>query len=214
VTAGSTGGYLPISPQRLVEELAAYLASAPGIVRVAIDGAHCTGPEQLAASLMQPLQVLGRRAVHVRADHFWRDASLRLEYGHTDVESLLHDWLDIAALRRELLEPLSGDGSGEYLPSLRDPVSNRATRAARVQVQPGTILLLSGQFLLGQGLPFDRTVHLSASLATLHRCTPGQLSWTLEALQLYEQQADPAAFADVDIRVNDPRHPAIRGIKV
>jgi len=81
----------------------------------------------LASSLLQPLQVLGRPAIHVRADSFWRDASLRLEHGRNDVESLVSDWLDVAAMRRELLDPLGPGGDGRYLPSLRDPVSNRAT---------------------------------------------------------------------------------------
>jgi len=196
----------------LVGQLALELARSPGAVRVAIDGAHCTAPDELAESLLDPLKALGRPAVHVRAESFWRDASLRLEYGHNDVHSLLNDWLDVSALRRELLDPLGPGGTGEYLPSLRDPASNRSTREPRRRAQPGTVLLVSGQFLLGQQLPFDQTVHLSASAATLDRSTPADLAWTLPALRIYEEQVDPATIADIDVRLNDPRHPAVRGL--
>jgi hypothetical protein len=151
--------------------------------------------------------------VHVRADSFWRDASLRLEYGHTDEYALRHDWLDASALRRELLDPLDPQGHPSrrtYLPSLRDPVTNRATREPPRTAGPRTVLLVSGQFLLGQGLPFDQVIRLSASAPALARRTPPELMWTLTVIADYEREVDPAAVADVDIRVNDPRHPAIR----
>jgi hypothetical protein len=202
--------YRPIDPDRLRGELAGYLAAVPGTIRVAVDGAACAGPDELAASLLEPLRALSRPAVHVRADSFWRDASLRLEYGRTDTHSLLYDWLDVAALRRELLDPLGTGGSGQYLPSLRDPITNRATREPRRDALPGTIALISGQLLLGHGLPFDRIVHLSVSAAARRRRTSAQWAWTLPALERYDEQTDPAALADIDIRLDDPRHPAIR----
>ena len=53
----------PISPAALAEELAAWLASAPGVVRAAIDGAECADPAGLAESLADPLRALGRPLV-------------------------------------------------------------------------------------------------------------------------------------------------------
>jgi hypothetical protein len=185
----------------------------PGIIRVAVDGASATDPDAFAGQLIDPLQALGRPAAHVRADRFWRDASLRLEYGHTDEQSLRHDWLDVAALRRELLEPLGtpdADGRASYLPSLRDPATNRATREPRRLAEPGTVVVVSGQFLLGYGLPFDRVIRLSASATALARWTPAELAWTLPVIAAYEAEIDPATVADLDIRVNDPKHPAVR----
>jgi len=38
------------------------------------------------------------------------------------------------------------------------------------------------------------------------------LLWTLPAAQLYDQQVDPASLADVEVRLNDPRHPAVRAL--
>jgi hypothetical protein len=175
-----------------------------------VDGPSATAPDELADRLIEPLRVLSRPAVHVRANTFWRDASLRLEYGRTDEYSLRHDWLDVAAVRRELLDPLGPGGSGQYLSSLRDPVTNRSTRTRPQSAEPALVLLFSGQFLLGLGLPFDVVISLSASAATLARSTPAELAWTLPVVAEYVAEVAPADQADIDIRVNDPRHPAMR----
>ncbi len=202
--------YRPISPERLRIELVDALAARTGHLRVALDGAHCTQPDVLAASLIEPLGVLGRPAVHVPAERFWRDASVRLEYGHTDTHSLRHDWLDAGALRRELLDPLGTGGSGQILLSLRDPQTNRATHEPRRTASPSTIVLVSGQFLLEQELPFDCRIQLVMSPAALRRHTPPELAWTLPAVEGYELDLELADSADVIIRLDDPRHPAVR----
>ena len=74
-----------------------------------MDGPPCADPAVLAASLADPLRALGRPLVHVRADGFWRDASLRFEHGREDVDAYL-GWLDDGALRREVL-------TGDQLPA-------------------------------------------------------------------------------------------------
>lgn len=193
--------------------MAARLDREPGIRRVAIDGCPAADPGGFAEALLEPLRALGRPAAHVRAEHFWRDASLRLEYGREDVESYL-TWLDAAALRREVLEPIVS--AGTYLPSLRDPETNRATRAATVEAEAGTVLLVSGPLLLNlyewQPLPFDVSVHLTLSPAARARRTPEAGQWTLEAFAQYDEQREPIAAADVLIKLDDPRHPAVRGL--
>jgi hypothetical protein len=208
------GGYSPVDPGRLPEIMADQLAGeqVPGrALRVALDGPRCADPHGLADSLVVPLRTLGRDVARIRADVFWRDASLRLEHGRTDVEAFRTEWLDIAALRREVLDPLGPGGSGTYLPSLRDPASNRATRARRRPARQGTILILSGELLLGRGLPFDRTIHLSQSVAARARQMPAEWFWTLPAFDDYDRDVDPVGTADVVIRLDDPRHPAISG---
>jgi hypothetical protein len=177
---------------------------------VALDGAVGTDTAGLGAAVVDVLRTRSRPAVHVRAATFWRDASLRLEYGRTDEYSLRHDWLDIAALRRELLDPLGPGGSGDYLSSLRDPVTNRSTREPARTAQPDLVLVVSGQFLLGHELPFDRVIHLSASPGALGRTTPPEQAWTLPVVAAYEAELGPADLADIDIRISDPRHPALR----
>lgn len=179
------------------------LVGRPGLIRVALDGPPCAQPDLLAAALDAPLRTAGRPFVHVRAESFWRDASLRFEHGREDAQSYL-DWLDAGSLRREVL-----DGAGCYLPSLRDPVTNRATRAERRPLPGDAVLVVSGTFLLGLGLPFDHVVHLQMSSAARRRHTPAEQSWTLAAFDRYDAEVAPADLADTVIKVEDPAHPAL-----
>jgi hypothetical protein len=198
--------WTPISPGELTERLSGWLAQKPGTVRVAVDGAPCTDPEHLAGSLVEPLRVLGRPAVHVRASSFWRDASLRLEHGREDIESYLN-WLDAGALRREVLDPAVD--AGRYLPSLRDPTTNRSTRDSARELAPGTVLFVSGSLLLGLGLPFDRVIHLAMSAPAMARRMPDYDVWTLPAYARYDQTVRPGETADAVVKLDDPRHPAL-----
>ncbi|HJQ42455.1 MAG TPA: hypothetical protein VJ831_05190 [Jatrophihabitantaceae bacterium] len=206
-----TPRYRAISPDELRRDIADRLASmrphGPAL-RVAVDGPDCATPQQFAQSLVDPLQERGRPATVLRADAFWRDASLRLEFGRTDVESL-PSWLDAAALTREVLHPLGEDGTGTYLPSLRDPETNRSTRTAPVTARPGEIVIVAGAFLLGAGLDFDMTVHLAVSAGARERLTPATEQWTLPALIAYDARERPAAVADIVIRYDDPARPAV-----
>jgi len=196
--------YRPVRPEALCNEIVRELG--PGFVRVAVDGPPAAEPHSLAGSIVEHLR--GRRpAAHVRADTFWRDASLRLEWGHEDVESYLQ-WIDTGALRREVLDPFAVDG--QYLPSLRDPHSNRSTREPVRSAPPDTVLVVSGTFLLGRDLPFDRTVHLALTPAARARRTPAELAWTLPAHDEYDAGTRPADLADLVVRYNDPQHPAVR----
>jgi hypothetical protein len=198
--------WTPVAPDALTGRVAEALAEAPGVVRVAIDGPPCADPDSFAAALLDPLRTLGRRAAQIRASSFWRDASLRLEHGREDVESYL-SWLDADALRREVLD--AAVSSGHYLPSLRDPVTNRSTRDAPRAVDPNLVLLVSGSLLLRHALPFDRTIHLAMSPATRARRTPAEDAWTLPAYEAYDADVRPSEVADVVIKLDDPRHPAI-----
>lgn len=189
----------------LAGELAGWLSAAPGTVRVAIDGPPCSRPAALAELLADPLRIMGRPIVHVRTEDFWRDASLRFEHGREDVESYL-SWLDDRTLRREVLS------SATYLPSLRDPESNRTTREPPRPLPDGAVLAVSGAFLLGLGLPFDRVVHLAMSPAARARHTPQAEAWTLPAFDRYDAEVGPAELADVVVRLEDPRRPAIAGL--
>ncbi len=179
------------------------------MVRVAVDGPPCAEPARFAELLVDALRPRGRAGAHVRAETFWRDASLRLEYGRHDLESF-PQWLDDGALRREVLEPLVT--SGTYLPSLRDPRTNRSTREPIRAVEPGTVLLVSGALLLGRDLPFDRVVHLTLSPAARTRRTPEDAAWTLPAYADYDRDVEPIRVADVVIKLDDPAHPAVRGL--
>jgi hypothetical protein len=176
---------------------------------VALDGALAADPHELAAALVDPLRARSHPAVHIRAESFWRDASLRLEFGHTDIQAFRYDWLDVEALRREVLDPLGPGGTGQYLTSLRDPATNRATRERRRPAEPGLIAIVSGELLLGRGLDFDVSIHLAVSAAALARRTPADRAWVLPAFADYERQVQPADTATIVIKLDDSRHPAV-----
>lgn len=195
-------GWRPVDPASLAALLAGWLADVPGRVRVALDGPPAAEPERLAEAVLAELAPLGRAGAHVRAAHFWRDASLRLEYGRQDLDSY-RVWLDADALTREVLRPVVDDG--RYLPSLRDPDSNRSTREPARTLPPDGVLIVSGPLLLGRGLPLDRSVHLALSPAALGRRTPPEQAWTLPAFAR-------SPSADVTVKVDDPRHPAVQGL--
>lgn len=201
----------PVSFDVLVEELADRLA-APGPVpylRVGVDGAPAAGPDRLADALAGPLRVRGRPVVRVRAADFLRPASVRLEFGRTNPDTFYTGWLDEAALRREVLDPAAPGGSGRIVTTLWDPHTDRATREPYTALAPGAVVIVSGPLLLGAGLPFDLSVHLSVSAAALDRRTDAELRWTLPAYARYAAEVDPASFADVVVRLDDPRHPAL-----
>ncbi|RGC69499.1 uridine kinase [Micromonospora sp. MW-13] len=201
----------PISPERLVTELTDRLVAveAPGRLRVAVDGAPAAAPAALAAALIDPLRALGRSVLHVRAEDFLRPASVRLEFGRTNPDAYYEGWVDEPGLRREVLDPAGPGGSGRLLPTLWDAHADRASRAGYVTLPPDGIVLLSGALLLGGGLPVDLAVHLELSPAALARRTEPALRWTLPAFARYAEEVAPAGFADVVVRVDDPRHPAL-----
>ncbi len=217
------GGYHSVAPEQLPELLADRLAARlpdGHAARVAVDGPDCARPGELAAAVLEPLRRRGHQAHHVPSELFWRDASLRLEYGREDLDSY-RQWLDLAALRREVLAPLGPGGEGRFLPSLRDPATNRSTRAARLAAGPGDVVIVSGGMLLDRlaagppdvrpdGPGFDLTIHLAVSPAARARRTAAELHWTLPAFDDYDRSARPQGRAAVVVRLDDPKHPALR----
>jgi len=193
------------TPDGVVDAVRSLVAAQDGRVRLAIDGADAADPHGLAARVVEALAP--RRALQVRADRFWRPASLRLEFGREDEDSWLDGWLDVDALRREVLDPFGANG--RVLPELRDPVTDRSLRAEVVQLPGDGVLVVSGTVLLGRGLPFDVAVHLRLSSAALVRRTAVDQAWTLPALERYAAERDPESGADLVVRADDARHPAL-----
>ncbi|MET7425184.1 uridine kinase [Dactylosporangium sp. NPDC005555] len=177
--------------------------------RVAVDGAPTAAPEILAEQVADAVTDAGGHAVHIPAGGFLRAASLRLERGRTNPDAYYEDWLDLRAITREVLTPAAAGGSGKVLPSLWDPVKDRATRAPYLDLPAGAVVVVSGTMLLGAGLDFDLTVHLTQTAAALARRTPDPWQWTLPAFQRYDEEAMPQEYADVVVRADDPRHPAL-----
>ncbi|SMF17453.1 hypothetical protein L603_000900000730 [Cellulosimicrobium cellulans J34] len=180
-----------------------------GATRLLVDGHPSTRPDALADRLVAPLRAAGRPVARVRVQDFWRPASLRLEHGREDPDALLDAWIDVAGLNREVLDAVGPGGPGRYLPSLRDPATSRSTRAAYVDAEPGLVVVLDGTLSLGRGLAVDLTAHLAVRAATLARRTTPEDAWTLAAYARYDDEVRPAGTADVVVRVDDARHPAL-----
>lgn len=195
----------PISPEALADRVAEAVTARHGRVRVIIDGPDPAEPGALADAVAERLRVLGRPPVRVRAAHYLRPASLRFERGRTDPDSRYDDWLDTGGLRREVLDPMAADG--RVLPALWDPEADRSVRADYVTVAADGVVLLDGELLLGRGLPAELTVHLAMSAAALAR--RGTPDWVLPAFARYESEVDPLRAADIGVRFDDPRHPAL-----
>lgn len=201
----------PVSPDVLVTELTDRILSrdSDSRVRVGIDGPDAAAPERLADALVGPLRAGGRPAVRVRTADFLRPASLRLEFGRQNPDSYYLGWFDESGLAREVLDPAGPGGSGRILTSMWNAETDRAARVPYVELPPGAVVIVSGPLLLGGGLVFDFTVHLEISPAALRRRTPEQDRWTLPAFQQYADEVAPASFADLVVRTDDLRHPAI-----
>jgi hypothetical protein len=172
----------PVSPDGLVSELTELVLSQEpdSHLRVGVDGPAAGAPGRLADALVDPLP-----------------------------DSFYLGWFDEKGLAREVLGPAGPGGSGRVLTRLWNAGTDRAARDPYTVLPPGAVLLVSGPLLLGGGLTFDLTVHLELSPAALRRRTPPDEQWTLPAFERYAGEVAPAGFADLVVRADDPRHPAI-----
>jgi hypothetical protein len=186
-----------------VDAVLGLLAGRPGRLRLAVDGAPSGEAHALAAAVAER----HGRAVHVRAEGFWRPAGQRFEHGREDVDAWLDLWLDEAALDREVLD--RAVVRGEVVSGLRDPVTDRSVRLPPVAVPDPGLVVVSGSGLLGRWLSFDAAVHLHASAAALRRRLPPDEQWLVEALERYAEERAPADLADLVVRTEDPRRPAL-----
>ncbi len=140
---------------------------------------------------------------------FYRPASLRLEHGRTDPDARYTDWLDTAALAREVLDRSGPQGPGEYLPALWDLARDRAARESYRPVPPGAVLLVPGSLLQGLGLAFDVVVHLRVGPQARRRRMPADRAWELPAFDRYDAEVDPVALADAVVLADHADRPAL-----
>lgn len=207
----------PVTVEALADRIASLAdarRSAPGrlAVRLGVDGPVQADTAWLADLVAGRLTALAIPVARVSAEHFLRARSLRLEWGRDDPDAFLQGWYDVGALRRDVLDPLGPGGSGQWLPRLRDPVTDRPFRDRPEPAAPGTVAVLEGRFLarppLRAGL--DVLVHLDVDAQARARRVPAEeQARVLPAWQRYLTETAPAEQADLVIRFNRPSHPAV-----
>src|SRR5262245_32597978 len=132
--------------------------------RVAIDGPDAAGKTTLADELAELLAARGTVTVRASIDGFHRPRQERLAAGELSPHGYLEDSFDLAALRRDLLEPL-GPGGSRRIVRQRHDWRRDAPVAAEPEVVPvGAVLVVDGVFLLRRELAdwWERSVFVFA----------------------------------------------------
>ncbi|MGJ7440759.1 uridine kinase [Aquipuribacter sp. MA13-6] len=217
---GEVSAVRPLTPEGLaalaVERAAPLLAparSAGVAVRLGVDGAVDAETDAVAGAVAETALAQGVAVLRVRAADFLHRRSVRLEWGPHDVDAAFDRWVDWAALRREVLDPVADPAVMTWLPRLRDPFTDRAARERVRPAAPGALLLVDGPHLLrwelGGGL--DVAVHLITSPAALARRFPDVGDPRPGAWARYVDECDPADRADLVVRHDHPGRPALLG---
>jgi hypothetical protein len=181
-------------------------------VRLGVEGPVAADTEALADAVAAELEHRAVPVARARGREFLRARSLRLERGPADPDTYADGWYDLAALRREVLDPLGPGGSLRWLPGLRDPETDRPLRRPPVDAAAGTVGVVDAPFLARWEVAdaFDLLVHLDVSPAAQVRRVPDdEQPRVLPAWQQYLEWYDPAASAAFVVRYDRPSHPAL-----
>ena len=209
--------FAPLSPTNLARGLADRIQSRPGQQSagavVGFDGPPECGVGALADAVADELRGRGAPVIRASTAWWWRPAALRLELGREDVEMLLTGWVDADALRRELIDPVTG-GDGNYITRLRDPDTGRSFRQPPETVPPRALLVLDGPFLLATELPLDLLVGFALGRGTLRRSLAPDQQWWTRAFETYDDRYQPLESADVLLAYDHPSAPAAAGLTV
>jgi hypothetical protein len=203
----------PVSPAGLAGLVADRAVTTAGL-RVAVEGPVADDAHALADAVAAELT---RRAVPVArvcADDYLRARSLRLEHGTDDPDTFAESWYDLAALRREVLDPMEpGRAVRTWLPRLRDPATDRPYREPSREAPATAVVVLDGRFLARWEIAdaVDVRVHLEVSPAARARRVPrDEQPRVLPAWEQYLEWFDPAATAALVVRYDHPVRPAVR----
>ncbi len=210
---------LPLTPTALAAQVADTAAAAAATaagrghgLRLAVEGPVAADAAALADAVTAALRDRAVPVARVRAEEFLRARSLRLEHGDADPDAFFDGWYDLAALRREVLDPLGPGGTMHWLPGLRDPVTDRPLRRPRVAAPAGVVAVVDGRFLARWDIAdaVDLLVHLDVTRAArTRRVPPDEHARVLPAWERYLQWCDPAATAAFVVRYDRPGHPAL-----
>lgn len=209
----------------LLDHLAAEVAvlAADPFVRVGVDGVDGAGKTHFAEELAVALRARGRTVVRASIDGFHQARPLRYARGRHSPEGFYRDSYDLAALRRELLDPFGAGGDGVHRTRVYDVTTESAAPARRAQALPGTVLVVDGIFLHRRELRdcWSWSVWLEVErAATLRRCVARDGSGSpdpaaaanrryVQGQELYLDEADPQRHATHVVDNNDLTAPAL-----
>jgi len=217
-----------LSYAALVETVSTYLSNLQtgGPLRVAVDGRTACGKSTFARSLEARLQTNGCHFLHTTIDGFHNPKVVRYARGRHSAEGYYRDARDLAAIRRELLDPLGSGGSRLIRMETFDLASDRLVDRPAVCVPEDTILIVDGTFLARPELSNSWDVHIF--LRTRRETSrargmardiaaggdPDQVRVIydqryLPAFDLYLSEADPEARSDILIDFEDFSRPGI-----
>ena len=150
----------------IVEEIGGRLLPLRGalVLRVAVDGVDGVGKTTFADSLGQWLRAQGRPVIRSTVDGFHNPRAIRHRRGRASPEGFYRDSYDYAALRANLLDPLSPGGSGRYRTAVFDHLLDRAIDSPELEAPDGAALIFDGLFLQRPELRryWDFTIYLDA----------------------------------------------------
>ena len=216
-----------------IEAVSAYLCSIPdgGPLRVAVDGRTACGKSTFASALSACLAGCGRPVLQTTIDGFHNPKSVRYARGRLSPEGYYRDARDLAAIRRELLDPLGPGGNGIIRTGTFDLEADLPRLEEAVRVPADALLIVDGTFLSRPELApgWDVHIFLRTSLPVARErgifrdCQAGAARLQVEAMyderylpafDLYLAEADPEARADVVIDLEDFSAPRIVRIPI
>lgn len=119
---------------------------ATSVRRVAIDGVDGAGKTHFGDELATELTSRGVPVIRASVDGFHHPAAHRHRKGRYSPEGYFLDSYDYSQLVGLLLNPLSPDGSGEYVREIHDVHAERPVEPVVEHAEPGSVLVLDGIF--------------------------------------------------------------------
>lgn len=194
--------------------------------RIAVDGITGAGKTTFAGRLVAELAPRGEPVVAVTMDGFHHPRAIRHRQGRHSADGYYEDAYDLAAIPRELLDPLGPDGARRIRRAVIDLATDRPAADPPELVAADAVLVVDGSFLQRPELRdgWDLVVYLRASFeAAAERGARrdaealGGLDEARDAFRLryhaaqrgYLAECNPEAAADVVIDVEDPTEPAL-----
>ena len=141
---------------------------------------------------------------------FLRPASVRLELGRTNPDAYYEGWVDEAGAAPGGARPgrPGRHRAGAARRSGTPPPTGPAA-AATSTCRPAGSSWSAGRCCSAAGCPSTSPSTSSCRRRRWRRRTDPALRWTLPAFARYAEEVAPAGFADVVVRADDPRHPAL-----